>query len=42
VKIPIGRGQVNKKGSTLILQGKLTENTFSFTATTWGIDTGDE
>ena len=26
---------------TLILPGKLTENTFSFTATTWGIVTED-
>ena len=26
----------------VILPGKLTENTFSFTATTWGIVTGDE
>jgi hypothetical protein len=26
---------------TIILSGKLTENTFSFTATTWGIVTGE-
>jgi hypothetical protein len=26
---------------TLILPGKMTENMFSFTATTWGIATGE-
>ena len=34
-------GHVFKKMLSVILPGKLTENMFSFTATTWGIVTGE-